>query len=46
MPANPEMASVWSDLGLAEYKVASGADPKSTMEAAGKSIQKAIAAQG
>lgn len=46
MPANPEMASVWSDLGLAEYKVASGADPTSTMEAAGKSIQKAIAAQG
>lgn len=46
LPAIPEMASVWGDLGLAEYKVASGEPPAATMEAAGKSIQKAIAAQG
>ena len=45
LPAIPEMASVWGDLGLAEYKVASGQDPTKTMEAAGVSIQKAIAAQ-
>ncbi len=46
LPAIPEMASVWGDLGLAEYKVASGDDPTKTMEAAGESISKAIAAQG
>jgi arabinogalactan oligomer / maltooligosaccharide transport system substrate-binding protein len=46
LPAIPEMASVWGDLGLAEYKVASGEDPEKTMVAAGESIQKAIASQG
>jgi arabinogalactan oligomer/maltooligosaccharide transport system substrate-binding protein len=46
LPAIPEMASVWGDLGLAEYKVASGDDPQKTMVAAGESIQKAIASQG
>lgn len=46
MPANPEMASVWSDLGLAQFKVASGDDPKTTMEAAGASIQRAMANAG
>lgn len=44
MPANPEMASVWSDLGLAQFKVASGEDPQKTMVAAGESIKKSIAA--
>lgn len=45
LPAIPEMASVWTDLGLAEYKVASGKAPEATMTAAGDSITKAIAAQ-
>jgi arabinogalactan oligomer / maltooligosaccharide transport system substrate-binding protein len=46
LPAIPEMASVWGDLGLAEFKVASGEDPEKTMVAAGDSITKAIASQG
>jgi arabinogalactan oligomer / maltooligosaccharide transport system substrate-binding protein len=43
LPAIPEMASVWADLGLAEFKVASGDDPEKTMVAAGQSITKSIA---
>ena len=46
MPAIPEMAAIWGDLGLAEYKVASGDDPTKTMVAAGDAIQKSIASQG
>ncbi len=42
LPAIPEMASVWGDLGLAEYKIASGDDPTKTIEEAGASINKAI----
>ena len=38
-----EMAQVWTELCLAEYKVASGADPTKTMVSAGETIQKAIA---
>jgi arabinogalactan oligomer / maltooligosaccharide transport system substrate-binding protein len=44
LPAIPAMAAVWGDLGLAEFKVASGEDPTKTMTAAGDSISKAIAA--
>jgi arabinogalactan oligomer/maltooligosaccharide transport system substrate-binding protein len=43
-PSVPEMGSVWESLGLAQYKVATGEDPTATMEAAGESINKAIAA--
>lgn len=45
MPAIPAMASVWGDLGLAEFKIASGEDPVKTITQAGDSIAKAIAAQ-
>lgn len=45
-PAIPAMGSVWGDLGLAEFKIASGSDPTKTMESAGASIEKAIAASG
>jgi hypothetical protein len=40
------MAAVWQSLGLAEYKVATGADPTTTMTEAGAAIQKEIDAQG
>ena len=43
LPAIPEMGSVWEALGLAEYKVATGADPTETMTAAGDEINKKIA---
>ena len=46
MPAIPEMASVWGDMGLAEFKIASGDDPIATIEQAGDSIAKAIASAG
>jgi arabinogalactan oligomer/maltooligosaccharide transport system substrate-binding protein len=46
LPAVPEMAAVWQSLGLAEYKVATGADPTKTMTEAGDAINKEIAAQG
>jgi arabinogalactan oligomer/maltooligosaccharide transport system substrate-binding protein len=46
LPAVPEMAAVWQSLGLAEYKVAKGADPTTTMTEAGAAIQKEIDAQG
>lgn len=41
-PSVPEMGSVWEALGLAEFKVASGADPTTTMKEAGAAITKAI----
>ena len=44
MPANPEMAFAWSDLGLAEYKIVGGAKPDPTLTAAQAAIQKQIAA--
>lgn len=44
LPAIPEMGSVWEALGLAEFKVASGSDPTTTMTAAGDEINKSIAA--
>lgn len=40
MPSIPQMAAVFSDLGLAQYKIASGEDPESTMVKAGESINK------
>jgi maltose-binding protein MalE len=40
------MGAVWESLGLAEFKVASGEDPTTTMTEAGDAINKAIAAQG
>ena len=44
-PSVPEMGSVWEALGLAEFKVASGEDPETTMTEAGDAItSKAIAA--
>ena len=46
MPAIPAMASVWGDLGLAEFKIASGEDPTKTIEAAAASISKAIKSAG
>jgi arabinogalactan oligomer/maltooligosaccharide transport system substrate-binding protein len=42
MPSIPEMAAVWDPLGKAEAAVVGGADPASSIEAAGKSIQTAI----
>ena len=45
-PSVPEMGSVWEALGLAQFKVASGEDPTTTMKEAGDAITKAIAAQG
>jgi arabinogalactan oligomer/maltooligosaccharide transport system substrate-binding protein len=42
-PSVPEMGSVWEALGLAEFKVASGEDPETTMTEAGDAITKAIA---
>ena len=44
LPSVPEMAAVWQSLGLAEYKVATGADPTTTMTEAGEAIKKEIAA--
>ena len=37
------MTFVFTDLGLAEYKIASGADPTATMTEAQASINKQIA---
>lgn len=44
MPAIPAMASVWGDMGLAEFKIASGDDPEKTITDAADSIAAAIAA--
>ena len=46
MPAIPAMASVWEPLGKAYAAIVGGADPTSTMQAAGKTINDAIAASG
>ena len=43
MPNLPQMANVFGDAGLAEYKVANGDDPTTTMEKAADSINKANA---
>ena len=43
IPAIQQMAFVFTDLGLAEYKIASGADPTTTMTEAQASINKQIA---
>jgi arabinogalactan oligomer/maltooligosaccharide transport system substrate-binding protein len=43
-PSIAQMGAVWSDLGLAENKIANGADPSSTMTKAGDSINKTNAA--
>lgn len=42
MPAIAEMASVWGDMGLAEFNIASGADPEATITKAADSIAKQI----
>jgi arabinogalactan oligomer/maltooligosaccharide transport system substrate-binding protein len=44
-PSVPEMGSVWEALGLAQFKVASGEDPTTTMTEAGDAINAAIASQ-
>ena len=36
MPAVPQMAAVFADLGLAEYKIASGEDPTAVLTQAGR----------
>ena len=43
MPNLPQMQNVFGDAGLAEYKVAKGDDPTTTMEKAADSINKANA---
>ena len=43
MPNLPQMENVFGDAGLAEYKVAKGDDPTTTMEKAADSINKANA---
>lgn len=45
-PSVPEMGSVWEALGLAQFKVATGEDPTTTMTEAGDAITKSIASQG
>jgi maltose-binding protein MalE len=40
------MGSVWEALGLAQFKVASGEDPTTTMTEAGDAINASIASQG
>ncbi len=40
MPYIPEMAAVWGDMGIAEYKAASGEDPEDTMKTHAESIRK------
>ena len=41
MPSIPAMAAVWDPLGKAEAAVVGGADPASTISAAGKAIEAA-----
>jgi arabinogalactan oligomer/maltooligosaccharide transport system substrate-binding protein len=43
MPNIPQMANVFGDAGLAEFKVASGASPPPTMQKAADAINKANA---
>jgi arabinogalactan oligomer / maltooligosaccharide transport system substrate-binding protein len=40
MPSIPQMAAIFKDLGLAEYKIATGDDPEPTIVKAGESIDK------
>lgn len=42
LPQIPAMASIWDALGKAEAAIVGGADPASTMTAAGKQIKKSI----
>lgn len=42
MPSIPAMAEVWVPLGQAQANIVAGADPKSTMESAGKQIESKI----
>ena len=42
IPGIPQMATVFTEGGLAMYKVASGSDPTTTMTEAGASINKQI----
>lgn len=44
MPAIPEMAVVWQDMGIAEFKAATGQNPAATMKTHADSIRKQIAA--
>ena len=44
MPALPAMASVWEPLGKAYAAIVGGADPTKTIQSAGKTISKAVAA--
>ncbi len=44
MPAVPQMANVFADLGLAQYKITTGEDPTSVLTQAGESINNANAA--
>jgi maltose-binding protein MalE len=37
------MGAVWGDMGLAEFKIASGQEPVKTMQDAGASIEAQIA---
>jgi arabinogalactan oligomer/maltooligosaccharide transport system substrate-binding protein len=41
MPAVPQMDNVFTDLGLAEFKILSGEDPATVLKQAGESINKA-----
>lgn len=43
MPSIPQMANVFGDAGLSEYKIASGQDPNATLTKAAESINKANA---
>lgn len=44
MPANPEMAFAWADLGLAQFRIVGGAAPDKTLTNAQAAIEKQIAA--
>lgn len=46
MPAIPQMDNIWADLGLAQFKIASGQDPATVLKEAGASINKKNAALG
>jgi arabinogalactan oligomer/maltooligosaccharide transport system substrate-binding protein len=46
MPAVPQMDAVFAEGGLAQYKIATGADPASTMTTAADAINKTNAALG
>ncbi len=46
MPAIPAMAAVWGPLGKAYSAIVGGADPKNSIESAGKTIESEIKNQG